>query len=93
VHIDVGFDRCNSTVGTLTSHTHRTVWWVTEQSDGSLLQCHLELVVGLLFPGAPDTRQSGEPSVRRLTILLIFSSLLLIGLLLNLCLGLMFDIY
>jgi hypothetical protein len=76
VHIVVGFDGYNSIVGALKSHT-RKVQSFTRQSGGSPPQCHLELAVGLLFPGAPDspmigTRQSGEPPGHRLITLFSF---------------------
>jgi hypothetical protein len=40
------------TVGT-TGFPHRTVRCATGQSGGLLSGCHLELAIGLLFPGAP----------------------------------------
>jgi hypothetical protein len=36
----------------------------TGQSGGLLFECHLELVVGLEFPGAPDSPACGHRTVR-----------------------------
>jgi hypothetical protein len=37
----------------------------TGQSGGLLSECHLELAVGLEFPGAPDSPACGHQTVRR----------------------------
>jgi hypothetical protein len=44
---------------------HRTVRCATGQSGGLLSGCHLELAVGLRFPGAPDSPVLHTQTVRR----------------------------
>jgi hypothetical protein len=43
---------------------HRIVRCATGQSGGLLSRCHLELAVGLRFPGAPDSPACGHRTVR-----------------------------